>query len=236
MKDEYKIDLKRMLKALYYALKYPSKGLIYIAQVVRHGSGPSLKYTYNKLLETREGGEIAYTREEISDYMPTIGQRPDGSVGKACAEYFKWAQMNVVKVSRKRSNEEWIEAKHPYNWMARRYRDTHDIWHILTGYPTTVDGEMCITMFSFAQTRALSWLAISLSILFFVDKPMRLRKPTLQRFRMVYEAYQRGKNAKFLLAEDYDKLLSENLHDARKRLNIKPPRFFVDRSSNLLKL
>lgn len=225
-----------MLKALHHALNYPSKGLIYIAQVVRHGSGPSLKYTYNKLLQTREGGEIAYMREEISDYMPDIGERPDGSVGKMCYDYFQWAQMNVVKVSRKRSNEAWIEAKHPYNWMARRYRDTHDIWHILTGYPTTVDGEMCVTMFSFAQTRALSWLAISLSILLFTSKPMRIRKPSWERFKMVYEAYRNGRKAKFLLAENYDKLLSENLQDARKRLNIETPRFFVDRSFNLLKL
>ena len=34
----------------------------------------------------------------------------------------------------------------------------------------------------------------------------------------------------------YDKLLSENLDDARDRLNVRKHRFFVDRSPELLKL
>jgi len=39
---------------------------------------------------------------------------------------------------------------------------------------------------------------------------------------MVRCAYLRGKNAKFLLAENYDTLFSEDLESARKRLNILP--------------
>jgi ubiquinone biosynthesis protein COQ4 len=118
--------------------------------------------------------------------------------------------------------------------MARRYRDTHDIWHILTNYPTTAEGEMCMIMFSYAQTRSLAWLVISLSILF----TLLIRRPlaSFVLLRMVYEAYRNGKRAKFLLAEDYDKLLSENLDSARERLNIRLPKAFVNRSPNFLKL
>jgi ubiquinone biosynthesis protein Coq4 len=39
---------------------------------------------------------------------------------------------------------------------------------------------------------------------------------------MVRRAYLRGKNAKFLLAENYDNMFSEDLESARKRLNIMP--------------
>ena len=234
--DDYNFDIKRMLRALKPALSHPTNGLIFIAQVVRYGSGPSLKYTYKKMLESRLGGEMAFSNEEISSYIPTLCDRPEGSVGRVSYEKFKEQQINVVKVSRRQTNDKWIEAKHPYSWMARRYRDTHDIWHILTGYPTTVDGEMCITMFSFAQTRALSWLTISLTILFNVGGPLGLRNLTPTHLKMLYEAYRNGKKAKFLLAEDYDKLLSENLQDARERLNIRSPRFFIDKSPNLMKL
>jgi ubiquinone biosynthesis protein COQ4 len=137
-------------------------------------------------------------------------------------------------MSRKNAADQWIEAKHPYSWMARRYRDTHDIWHILTDYPTTAEGEMCMIMFSYAQTRSLAWLVISLSILF----TLLIRHPSeaFTRIRMVYEAYRNGKRAKFLLAENYDELLSENLDSARERLNIRLPKAFVNRSPNFLKL
>lgn len=236
MKDEYQNDYKKMFKALKHALYHPTNGLVFIAQVVRHGSGPALKHTYHKLLKTKEGGEVAFGLEEISTYLPTLVDRPEGSVGRECYKTFQEHQINVVKVSRKKSNDKWIEAKHPYSWMARRFRDTHDIWHILTGYPTSIDGEMCLTMFSFAQTRALSWLIISLTILFAVGRPAGLKLLTKDRIKMVIEAYRNGKHAKFLLAEDYDKLLSENIHAARERLNIRQPLLFHDLSPNLLKL
>lgn len=236
MKDEYNFDFKKLFRALKRATAHPDNGLIFISQVVRHGSGPSLKYTYKKMLETRLGGEMAFNNEEISNYIPTLCDRPEGSVGRVCYEKFQEEQMYVVKISRRKTNDKWIEAKHPYSWMARRYRDTHDIWHVLTGYPASFDGEMCITLFSFAQTRSISWLIIGLTILFAIGRPIGLRNVTLEKIKMAYEAYRIGKKCNFLLAEDYDKLLSENLQDARKRLNIRSPRFFIDKSPNLLKL
>lgn len=236
MEDDYKLDLKKLFRALKHTLYHPTNALIFLSQIVRHGSGPSLKYTYKKMLESREGGQMAFNNEEITNYIPTLKDRPDGSVGKASYEMFKEEQIKVVKISRRQANDKWIEAEHPYSWMARRYRDTHDFWHILTGYPATIDGEMCLAMFSFAQTRSLSWLIISLTILFDLGRPFKERDLTFTRLKMAYEAYRNGKNAKFLLAENYDKLLSENLDDARDRLNVRKHRFFVDRSPELLKL
>lgn len=239
MKREYDLNIKKLFKALKRATSHPDNGLIFISQVVRHGSGPSLKYTYKKTLESKIGGNVAFNNEEISNYIPALCDRPVESVGRLCYEKFKSQQMNVVKVSRRNTNDTWIEAKHPYSWMARRYRDTHDVWHILTGYPTTSEGEMCITMFSFAQTRSLSWLIISLTILLSLGRGETkniIRNLNYTRLKMVYEAYQNGKKCNFLLAENYDELLSENLNAARERLNIRSPRFFVDKSPNLLKL
>jgi ubiquinone biosynthesis protein COQ4 len=234
VKHEYDLNIKKLIKPMKLALQNPGKALAFISQVVRHGSGPSLKYTYNKMLETKTGGEMAYKNEEIFEYLPLLLDRPEGSVGKESYECFRHHQLNVVRVSRKASNDKWIEAKHPYSWMARRYRDTHDIWHILTSYPTTAEGEMCLIMFSYAQTRSLAWLIISLSVLF----TLLIRHPleSFTRIKMVYEAYRNGRRAKFLLAEDYDKLLSENLDSARERLNIRLPKAFVNKSPNFLKL
>ena len=234
MKDEYGLNLRKLIKPMKYALNNPGKALIFILQVVRHGSGPSLKYTYKKVLESKTGGEMAYKSEEISEYLPGLLDRPEKSVGKEAAECFQHHRLAIVAMSRKNAADPWIEAKHPYSWMARRYRDTHDVWHILTTYPTTAEGEMCLIMFSYAQTRSLAWLVISLSILF----TLLIRHPSKSSMllKMVYEAYRNGKKAKFLLAEDYDKLLSENIDSARERLNISLPKAFVSKSPNFLKL
>jgi len=220
--DQYDIDWKRTFNALKRGFVHNRDNRIFIAQVVRHASGPSLKWSYAKMLKTRLGGEIIYNREEISDYLLDLKNRPEGSVGRACYDMFP-DQAKLLQISRRKSNDEWIEGKHPYSWMARRYRDTHDIWHILTGYPPTGSGEMCLTMFSYVQTKSLAWLLISIYTLFAYGV-------SFIGLRMMYEAYKNGKAAECLLSQNYDELLSENLESARKRLNIKSPKFYVDLS------
>lgn len=217
---DYKLHPILALRSLKHIINHNPNKIIFVSHVVKNLSGPSLKYCYNKLLESRAGAKVAYESEEISKYFSTLDQRPEGSVGKESIKVFP-NQDFLIKISKRKNHDQWIEAPHPYSWMARRYRDTHDAWHILTGYPPTGLGEMCLTMFSFAQTRSLAWLALSLTT--FWAYPLRL-----QIIKMLIEAYQRGKAAKFLLAENYDELFSEDLKQAQQRLNIKPARFYTD--------
>lgn len=218
--SEYKLQPILAYRSLKHIINKNPKKIIFVSQVVKTLSGPSLKWCYNKLLQTQSGGKIAYDREEISDYFCTLKDRPAGSVGEECIKLFP-DQEFLLKISKRKSNDDWIEAKHPYSWMARRYRDTHDTWHVLTGYPPSGLGEMCLTMFSFAQTRSLAWLTLSLTT--FAAYSFRW-----QHIKMLIEAYCNGKNAAFLLGENYDELFSENLEEARQRLNIKTPRYYVN--------
>lgn len=211
MRLQYKIDLKLAIKLVRKLIQKPHN-TIFLFQLLHATNAPSLKWAYQKLLETEQGGEVAYSSEEVYEYFPTLANRPEGSVGKKCHDMFPNQEL-LIKISKRKSNDQWIEAKHPYNWMARRYRDTHDTWHVLTGYDTQILGEMCLAMFSFAQTKSLGWLLIS--FIGFAHRGMKLSDISLIR-----QAYLRGKNAKFLLAENYDKLFDEDLIAARARLGL----------------
>jgi ubiquinone biosynthesis protein COQ4 len=68
-------------------------------------------------------------------------------------------------------------------------------------------------MFSFAQTKSIGWFLVSFAILLKYGV-------TKRNVMLMLTAYQNGKQAKFLLAENYDELFSENLEAARARLNI----------------
>jgi ubiquinone biosynthesis protein COQ4 len=215
MSLEYKIDYLRAYKA-FKKLRKNVSNTIFIFEILHALNPPSLRWSLKKLLETESGGEVAYNSEEVSDYFSTLSERPEGSVGKECYKLFPNQEI-LLKISRRKSsNSKWIEAKHPYNWMARRYRDTHDTWHTLTSYPTTEIGEMCLAAFSFAQTKSLGWMMICLLVMI----KYGIFNPEI--ISMVRLAYLRGKNAKFLLSENYDDLFSEDLETARKRLNILP--------------
>ena len=216
MKLEYKIDYTRAYNAVKKLLRENLANTIYIFELVRALNPPSLRWCYNKILETESGAAIAYNSEEVSEYFSTLSERPEGSVGKECHKIFT-DQEYLLKLSRRMNRKDnWINAKHPHIWIMRRNRDTHDSWHTLTGYPPTVIGEMCLAAFTFAQTKGLGWLMICLLVIYKYGR----QQPEL--ISMSRHAYLRGKNAKFLLAENYDDLFSENLESARKRLNILP--------------
>lgn len=197
-------------------LKNP-ENTIFIFQFLHATNPPSLRKTYNRLLALSEA-DVVYSYEEVSNYFSSLSDRPENSVGKEVHQNFPNQEI-LLKISRRKTNDTWIEAKHPYSWLARRYRDTHDIWHTLTGYKAEIVGEMCLAMFSYTQTKSLGWLLISLIVLAY-------RGFRFSDMRLIIEAYCIGKSAKLLLAENYDKLLTENLEDARKRLNIRLPRLY----------
>jgi ubiquinone biosynthesis protein COQ4 len=212
-----KLDLKSAYKISKKLYKNPEnpKFSVYLIYVTNRYS---LKSMLNKLISSKKGGEIVYNSEEVSTYFINLSSRPDGSVGKET--YLQYPNIeDYLPVLNRKGKKEWIEAKHPYSWLARRYSDVHDVWHTLTGYDTSYIGEMCLAMFSYTQTKAPGWLLISIIAL--LHKGIKY-----SYIKLLIEAYSMGKNASFLLAEDYDLLLSENLIEARNRLNIMTPRHY----------
>ena len=215
MDDMYKTNFRIAFKTYKRWLKDPTGPVapLLVLNFTRYVVSPSLKKNYKKLF----GTQVCLKSEEISEYIKTLNVRPTGSVGN---EYFKLfppnhlLKTNLKRISsRGKEHREWIENQHPYSWMARRYRDTHDIWHVLTGFPPDDIGEMRLAMFTFAQTGAINWFMLAFGFL-------TVNGINLKNIGIMIEAYNIGKRAKYLLAEDYDKLLNEDLTAARIRLNI----------------
>lgn len=219
MEDMYKTNFRLAFKTYKRWLRDPTGPVapLLVLNFARYVVSPSLKKNYKKLLSTTEGKQVCLNSEEISEYTKDLNARPAGSVGN---EYFKLfppdnsLKGNLKRISsRGKEHREWIENQHPYSWLARRYRDTHDIWHVLTGFPPDDIGEMRLGMFTYAQTGAINWLMLAFGFL-------TVNGINLKHIRMMMEAYIMGKRAKYLLMENYDKLLSEDLTTARLRLNI----------------
>ena len=179
---------------------------------------------YDRLLRTTEGGRIAYARVELAALFSDpdfVGRFPAGSVGAAYAAFLGetgYSAQGLAAVSR--TDDLSREAEHPYAWFARRTRDVHDIWHILTGYRADDPlGEACLVAFSYAQTGGLGWALIAIGSGL---KAWRTPggKPAV---RAIWQGYRNGRRAKWLQGEDYERLLAEPLGAARARLGIAAP-------------
>ena len=191
-----------------------------VFEIMRALNGGATRDAYHRLLTTPQGGRIAYERQElIAKLMDDawLDAFAPGTVGAAYREFIRSEQLSaegLAEISRQKEAE--IDVRHPYAWMGRRTRDVHDIWHILSGYHRDGLGEACLVAFSFAQTKGLGWALIGLGA------ALRSRKGDYPYARAIWQGYQRGKAAAWLLGEDYERLLAEPLEAARKRLNITP--------------
>lgn len=182
---------------------------------------------YHKLLRTEKGGEIAFQKTELADRLSDPDYTKDFAVGTVGHAYRRmidatgYSADGLAQISNIKALEENVQ--HPYEWYTRRIRDVHDIWHVLTGYsPDEPLDESCLVAFSYAQTKGLGWAIIAvLSML----SGLKM-KDGRHQIAAIWEAFRRGRKAKWLPGEDYDKLLAEPLAAARMRLNIQQPKLF----------
>ncbi len=197
-----------------------------VFEIMRALNGSSTAKGYQRLISTVEGGRIAYERVEFAERLMDdawLDGLPEGSVGAAYREFIRSEQLSaegLAMVSREGVGG-GIDDPHPYAWFGRRTRDVHDIWHILTGYHRDGLGEACLVAFSYAQTRGLGWALIALGA------ASRARQDRSQPYvKAIWQGYKRGRAAKWLLGEDYERLMAEPLEAARRRLGITPPTIY----------
>jgi len=187
-------------------------------------NGHAYEIGYVRLLATPEGGRIAYERVELAEILADEAVRatwPPGSVGAAYVAFQESEHISVqglIDESHKGVPPAELDQRHPYAWFFRRFRDIHDILHILTGYGRDWLGEVCLLTFSYQETHDLGRAVMAMGSF------LRTRGPTAGPARKaIVEARRRGREAAWLPGEDFERLLAEPLEDARRRLGLTPP-------------
>jgi ubiquinone biosynthesis protein COQ4 len=196
-----------------------------VFEIMRALNGDSNARNYARLLATAPGGAIAYERVELASRLMDdawLDSLAAGTVGAAYRDFIRSENLSaegLADISRQRQSR--IDEPHPFAWFGRRMRDSHDLWHILSGYHRDGLGEACLVAFSFAQTGALGWALIALGA------GLRAFKAGGRHHaRAIWQGYQRGKAARWLPGEDYVRLMGEPLEAARRRLNLTPPTIY----------
>jgi ubiquinone biosynthesis protein COQ4 len=191
-----------------------------IMRALNVGNAP---VNYGRFIATAEGGRMAYERVELAQRFSDrafVDSFAPGTVGAAYRHFLDttgYSADGLVEVS-KVIHEDMLP--HPYAWFGRRIRDTHDIWHVMTGYKADESlGEAALVAFSYAQVGGLGWAFIGAAAAL---KSIRVTGNLLFA-KAVWEGYVRGRKAKWLAGEDYLQLMHEPLEAARARLGLTEP-------------
>ncbi len=200
---------------------------VQVFEIMLAMNGRSTAKAYRRLISTKSGGQLAYDRVEIADLLSDdalVDGFAPGTVGAAYRRFVRAEGLSAegLAVESRKAKGAAPDVRHPIAWFGRRIRDTHDLWHILTGYHRDGLGELCLVGFSYAQTGSLGWAVIALGGVLQGFKLGHGRAVA----RAVWQAYRHGRRAAWLPGEDFAAVLKEPLEAARARLNIAPPTLY----------
>jgi ubiquinone biosynthesis protein COQ4 len=145
--------------------------------------------------------------------LAALGALPAGTLGHEYAAFMSRNQLNPEDLPRRpsRNDHEWVRA-HLY--------ETHDIWHVVTGFNTDLAGELGLQAFYLAQLPArlapllLGVGMINCMLFGFDDRDRRMDAITA--------GWQLGKQADGFFGVDWNALWDKPLADVRARLAVAP--------------
>jgi ubiquinone biosynthesis protein COQ4 len=114
-----------------------------------------------------------------------------------------------------------------HEYISVRMRDTHDLWHTVTGYKGDVLGEASLLAFSVAQTKNPG---VALIVLAGV---LKARDRDFTRF--VIKAFRDGQSAAWLPPVEWEELLPLPVDEVRRRLRIEPVGEYVQMRTSWLR-
>lgn len=110
-----------------------------------------------------------------------------------------------------------------FEWHFNRFRDTHDLLHVLTGYSRDALGEQCVLAFSAGQNPGLGDLFIAYAGAMHMKRHHAHGAPVVAAVR---EAHRHGKRRPCLAEMPIMELLARPLEEVRKELGIEPPEVY----------
>ena len=170
----------------------------------------ALARTLVKFEASDEGREILSSRPALDHEhvdLDALEALPSHTLGHAYATFLKSRGLTIEVFVPPREIRD--ERK---RYIGQRLRQTHDLWHVITGYNTDLPGEVELQAFTFGQLRT--------PFAFFVALGGTL-KPSNQRaaiFSRVLRAYRRGRSAEQLCFRTWEKRFELPLADVRAEL------------------
>ncbi len=166
------------------------------------------------LAKTEPGRELLSERPTLQASnvdLAALGRLPEGTVGRAFAQYFADNKIQPFDTP--------YEIRNDVDYLVKWYRETHDLHHVLTGYATDSLGEMELQAFVAGNLG----LRTSLLILMFaaVLRPHGL-PPIWKYSGRLRAAYRRGKQTENLFRVRYERFMEAPVDSLRAELKLPP--------------
>nr|WP_093520298.1 Coq4 family protein [Stigmatella erecta] len=138
--------------------------------------------------------------------MEALGRLPEGTLGRTFADHLRECGLDpdLLRV---------LEAPDAASYVKAHLFETHDLWHVVTGFLPTPEGELGLQSFYFAQNGSRVSMGVFVAGLCFTF----LRNFHLCEVAMpqVVRGWLLGRRAKLLFGTDWKTLLNTPLEQVR---------------------
>jgi ubiquinone biosynthesis protein COQ4 len=201
-----------------------------VFRIVEALSGNSGARNLDRLKRTKSGTALLRERPELLETLTDhdkLRALPDGSLGREYVRFLESEGITAAGLKQASTDGRRYESHEipaDLDFLRNRMRDTHDLWHVVTGYKGDLVGEASLLAFLFAQTRNPGVGFIVATAL------IRGREAAVRR--MIFDGFRRGLRAEWLPAVKWEKLLALPLDRVRQTLKVDaPPKYVPIRTS-----
>jgi ubiquinone biosynthesis protein COQ4 len=212
-----RFDVARASRALAALVRDPDD-LPQVFTLIESMSGTAPHRLLLRLKLSRSGSRILRDRPDI---VPTLADRaalrelPAGSLGRAYLDFVESEGISPQGIQEASTLGESGKRSDAFKYIHQRMRDTHDLWHAVTGYKGDVVGELSLLAFTLAQY----WnTAVAMIILAGLLKGFGKNET-----HVILDGWKRGRAARWLPAEEWETLLALPVEEVRTRLKLGAP-------------
>jgi ubiquinone biosynthesis protein COQ4 len=175
---------------------------------------PAVARAMDRLEQNAEGHALLEEQPRIDRAhvdFDALRRLPDGTLGR---EYARFLDDNGITPDAFEALPDVGDARAAYVML--RMRQTHDLWHVLTGYTPDVRGEILLQAFTYSQTRAPSALIIA------IFGTVRWAFAWPGQGAALREAFARGKRTGFLPTFRWEEHWATPVSELRELLHCPP--------------
>ena len=158
---------------------------------------------------------------EILDDHAALRRTPKGSLAHAYCDFMEAEGLTAAGLVAESDRTGRPRFPDLVEWYINRSRDTHDLFHVLTGYGRDALGEASVLLFTHGQSPSQGHLLIGYAGAANIKKMAKGTKAPV--FGAVREAHRTGKGAPPLIAQPIRQLLERPIEDVRAELRIPSP-------------
>jgi ubiquinone biosynthesis protein COQ4 len=193
-----------------------------VFKIIRALEGNSGERQFEKFLRSENGPTILAENRSLVDRLSDreyLESLPAGTLGRIYAEFTVREEISpdgLVEASESvpYKNEDLLCPRRVL--FGNRMRDSHDLWHVVTGYGRDLIGEGALLAFTYRQIRNRG-----IGFIVFVAYLKAGRLYPEQRV-MIRDGFRRSGRAEWLPGADWEALLERPLEEVRATLGVEP--------------